>query len=233
MPASPTSFDSSLSSSANSSRDYCALRTTLKAPRTWQDPPLPIRISDLPSLPSVKNGKLKERAITHRSSYTQSTHVSDRISVHRDVQFKSYESLELVGDKHMASCAVQALTKRFPELPPVRMTDLLSMVLSNRTISYLTLAYELDRKLRVARLPRNGERLDQKVSADLFEAHIGALLLDDDVSDTRIKEWLSNVFSSRIFPTLEELVNGWTKEHERELIVSRGCRRKASSQGKH
>ena len=94
------------------------------------------------------------------------------------------------------------------------------MVLSNRTISYLTLAYELDRKLRVARLPRNGERLDQKVSADLFEAHIGALLLDDDVSDTRIKEWLSNVFSSRIFPTLEELVNGWTTEYERELIVS-------------
>ncbi|GAA5902290.1 ribonuclease III domain-containing protein [Sporobolomyces salmoneus] len=211
------------------SHNYSSFRSSLETPRSWEDPHLPISVEDLPSLPSVKDDELRERASTHRSFFTHPPDPKDRIKIDRDVQFRSYESLELVGDKHMASCAVQALTQRFPALPPFRMTELLGNILSNRTISYLSLGYKLHRHLRIAIIRHNAGRLDQKVCVDLFESHIGASLFDKQVSRARIEEWLFKVLSPRVFPTLEVLVKDWMEKHEEKVTISKS-KRKATSQ---
>lgn len=108
--------------SANSSFDYSALRERLKVPTTWEDPPLPLEVDDLPPLPIINNRKLKEKVVTHRSKFSQPKGTVDPHKLQQEIQEGSYEVPEFMGDKHMAGCASRALLKLFPQLSPLRAT---------------------------------------------------------------------------------------------------------------
>lgn len=109
------------------------------------------------------------------------------------------------------------------------------MLLSNPTLSYIAVGYKLHQKLEVTEnIPRENEFYNQKVCADLLEAHIGALLLEAEEADSEehLKAWLAALLSPCVFPTLTRLIDEWRAHFLETLVKPRGQKRKAASESK-
>jgi hypothetical protein len=97
------------------------LRSSLGVPKGWQDPQMPLCLTKVPPLPNIKSPKLATQARTHPTIFT-STMSQDLWSMYETIQDQSYESLEYVGDKHLATCVAVTIRRRYPGLPPSQIT---------------------------------------------------------------------------------------------------------------
>lgn len=106
--------------------------------------------------------------------------------------------------------------------------EVLAVLVANNTISYVAIGYGLHHKLRMCQDGATDRRVSQKVCADLFEAHIGALFVDEEDSERsdRLSNWLNRLFSPEVFPSLSQYVDGWmAKVAAGDVKPSRGKRR--------
>ncbi|GAA5851078.1 hypothetical protein JCM5353_008953 [Sporobolomyces roseus] len=207
--------------------DHTALRNSLSISPSWRDPLLPILIEKLPPLPQIKNDQLAVQAVSHRSHFA-TLDSRNRNETKREAEVQSYEVLELIGDGFMGAAAASALRKHFPQLPTYQCREVLAVLVANNTISYLAVGYGLHRKLRMFKDGATDRGISQKVCADLFEAHIGALFVDEEDSERseRLSNWLNRLFSPEVFPSLSQYVDGWmAKVAAGDVKPSRGKRR--------
>lgn len=126
-------------------------------------------------LPVFKNKKLFEQAFTHRSYLNEAK---------EDVA--SNERLEFLGDSILSLVVSDYLFKKYPEYNEGKLTNLRALLVNTKHLA------ENARKLKFGELLKlsKGEeeskgRENQSLLADCFEAFIGALYLDQGLTEAR------------------------------------------------
>ncbi len=108
------------------------------------------------------------RALTHHSA------------VPADPIHASYDRLEFLGDAIIGARVVEHLYQAYPDANEGKLTALKSEVVSRRVLARIGLALGVDHALRadVASLRTFNERSRDSLSADVLEALVGAIFLD-------------------------------------------------------
>lgn len=142
------------------------------------------------NLPTIKNKKLLEVALTHRSFLNES---KEKVS--------SNETLEFLGDSILSFVVSTYLFTKYPEFNEGKLTNLRSLLVNTRTLAEMAKQYELGSALRLSKgEEESGGRSNQSLLADTFEAFIGALFLDQGTA--AVEKFLK----STIIPKTDELI---------------------------
>jgi len=104
-------------SPSNSPSSFASLRASLKIRPSWKDPHLPIDISNLPPLPNIRCSTLARQALTLPNYFHQGPGARPDLTS-GEIMMRSYEPLELIGDKQLGVSVSLALRRQFPSLPP-------------------------------------------------------------------------------------------------------------------
>ena len=132
---------------------------------------------------------LLQRALTHHSTCPE-TSVSD-----------SYETLEFLGDAILGAHVVEYIYRNFPGASEGEMTALKSEVVSRRVLARIGQDLGLFPYIRVdiANLRTFNERSRDSLCADVLEAIIGAIQIDQ--GPEVVREFVARV----IFPVISQL----------------------------
>ncbi|BGP00576.1 RNase III domain-containing protein [Rhodotorula toruloides] len=146
----------------------------------------------LPPLPAIRDPALAEQA---RMSKDYAGWRDGRQSNYsRADEIASYRRLEWLGDSQLSALVSSELFMRYPDMGSAVLSKIRSFLTSNHTYSYLARAYSLDLALLQPPPPKKPGKFwrslseTQNVAADLFEAHIGALLVEG--RDNCVRDWL-------------------------------------------
>jgi ribonuclease III len=153
-----------------------------------------------------KNQELLKQAFVHRSYLNEDKNT--RIS---------NERLEFLGDAVLSFLTSHYLYAAYPQFPEGTLTNLRSGLVKTKTLS------DLSKKLNLGELlflshgeEESGGRSNQSLLADIFEALLGAMYLDQDISVC--KKYLE----AQLFPYAQEIVDNKTyidfKSHLQEIV---------------
>ena len=121
------------------------------------------------TIPSFKNPSLLQTALTHRSALNE--HVSESM--------ESNERLEFLGDAVLELCTTEFLYKTLPSDQEGTLTAYRSALVKTGTLAEIATELELGTQLFMSRGEEaTGGRTNISLLADVFEAVIGALYLD-------------------------------------------------------
>lgn len=127
------------------------------------------------NLPKIKNKKLLEEALTHRSYLNESR---ERVP--------SNERLEFLGDSILSFVVSDYLFKNYPDFNEGKLTNLRSLLVNTRTLALIAKECELGQRLRLSKgEEESGGRNNQSLLADTFEAFIGALFIDQGIGEAQ------------------------------------------------
>lgn len=114
------------------------------------------------------DGALLVRALTHHSAVPETT------------QRDSYDTLEFLGDALIGAQVVEYIFRQYPDANEGEMTALKSEVVSRRVLARIGRRLGLDAYVRVdiASLRTFNERSRDSLSADVLEALVAAMYLD-------------------------------------------------------
>jgi ribonuclease-3 len=126
-------------------------------------------------IPQIKNKKLLEEALTHRSYLNE---VKEKIS--------SNERLEFLGDSILSFVVSDYLFSKYPDFNEGKLTNLRSLLVNTKMLAQLASECDLGSKLRLSKgEEESGGRNNQSLLADTFEAFLGALFLDKGIEEAR------------------------------------------------
>lgn len=124
-------------------------------------------------LPEIKNKKLLEEALTHRSYLNES---KERVP--------SNERLEFLGDSVLSLIVSTHLFESYPDFNEGKLTNLRSLLVNTRMLADIAREFNLGEKLRLSRGEEDsGGRNNQSMLADTFEAVLGAIYLDGGIDE--------------------------------------------------
>lgn len=139
---------------------------------------------------TFKNESLLVEAFTHRSFLNEAK-----------VKLPSNERLEFLGDAVLEILVSEYLFHRFPEYPEGKLTLLRSSIVRTETLAKAARVLKLGEKLRLSRgEEEHGGRTNESILANTYEAVIGALYLDQGLSN--VKSFLEKT----LIPYFEEIV---------------------------
>lgn len=146
-----------------------------------------------PDLPLIKDPHLYSRVFIHKSTINNKSYLyqSELITSHN-------ERLEFLGDSVLNNVATIILYNRYPTAPEGELSKMRSMLVNNVTLAEFSINYGFDKKLKSNIndvILRQGK---QKIFADLFEAYVGALAMENDLEFGIIKDWLFKLFLNRL-----------------------------------
>ncbi|MBI2621573.1 MAG: ribonuclease III [Candidatus Levybacteria bacterium] len=125
------------------------------------------------NLPKIKNKKLLQEALTHRSFLNESREKT-----------LSNERLEFLGDSILSFIVSTHLFTNYPEFNEGKLTNLRSLLVNTKTLAQAANECDLGSRLRLSKGEEDsGGRKNQSLLADAFEAFIGALFLDQGISE--------------------------------------------------
>ncbi|MCA9372827.1 ribonuclease III [Candidatus Woesebacteria bacterium] len=121
-------------------------------------------------LPTFTDSQLLERALTHRSA------LNERGSAKKK---HSYERLEYLGDAVLELAVSDFLFAKFPTEPEGTLTSYRSALVKTETLAMISTRLELGKMLHMSKgEEQTGGRENKGILADVFEAIVGALYLD-------------------------------------------------------
>lgn len=119
---------------------------------------------------------LLETAFTHTSYANE----------HRLLNISHNERLEFLGDAVLQLLISEYLYDRFPEKPEGELSKLRSMMVREESLAGFSRDCQFDQYIRLGKgEEKNGGRSRETILGDLFEAFLGALLLDQGVEAVR------------------------------------------------
>lgn len=122
-----------------------------------------------------KDKKLEKNAFIHRSYLNETTE-----------PLTSNERLEFLGDAVLELLVSQFLYTNFPSSEEGKLTALRSSIVRTEALAKAALRLEFDKKLFLSRgEEKTGGRKNPSLLADVFEAYIGALFLDQGLEIAR------------------------------------------------
>ncbi|TXG76506.1 ribonuclease III [Candidatus Dojkabacteria bacterium] len=153
-------------------------------------------------LPAIKNKKLLEEALTHRSFLNESKE-----------KIPSNERLEFLGDSILSFIVSTYLFKEYPDFNEGKLTNLRSLLVNTKMLALLAKDCDLGSKLRLSKgEEESGGRNNPSLLADSFEAFIGALFLDQGI------EAVKKFIDSTVIPQAKEfLENNSLKDPKSKL----------------
>lgn len=125
------------------------------------------------NLPKINNPKLLEEALTHRSYLNESK-----------IKVPSNERLEFLGDSILSLAVSTYLFKTYPQYNEGKLTNLRSLLVNTKTLAEISKECDLGSKLRLSKgEEESGGRHNPSLLADIFEAYLGALFLDQGITE--------------------------------------------------
>lgn len=168
----------------------------------------------LPELPKIKDPHLYTRIFIHKSTINNKSYLpqSELVQGHN-------ERLEFLGDSVLNNVVTIILYNRYPAAAEGELSKMRSLLVNNVTLAEFSLNYGFDKKLQSninEAILRQGK---QKVFADIFEAYVGALAIENNLELGKIKDWLHKLFTNRLnqFDSQIEKVEEVNKDAKSEL----------------
>lgn len=120
-------------------------------------------------LPSFHNPELLQTALTHRSALNET----------RQGRLQSYERLEFLGDAVLELAVSEFLYAQFPKADEGALTSYRSALVKTDSLAKVAGQLKLGELVKISKGElRSGGRTNKNILADVFEALIGALYLD-------------------------------------------------------
>lgn len=149
-----------------------------------------------------KNPKLLEEALTHRSFLNET---KDTIP--------SNERLEFLGDAVLELLVSNYLFKTFPDFPEGKLTNLRSAIVNTKTLAKVAKNLKLGDYLRLSKGEEaGGGRKNASLLADVFEAVLGALFIDQNLE--RVDQFLKD----GLFPLVSDVIKNGTYHDYKSLL---------------
>lgn len=124
-------------------------------------------------IPQIKNTKLLEEALTHRSYLNEVK-----------IKVPSNERLEFLGDSILSFIVSCYLFTKYPDFNEGKLTNLRSLLVNTKMLAELAKECDLGSRLRLSKgEEESGGRNNQSLLADTFEAFLGALFLDKGIEE--------------------------------------------------
>ena len=164
-------------------------------------------------LPDFKNKSLLITALSHRSS------LNERSS--GTTATESNERLEFLGDAVLEMVVTKYLFNLFPQEPEGRLTAYRSALVKTETLAQVAAELGLQQQLFMSKGEEaTGGRTNQGLLADVFEAVVGALYLDQglEVAET----FLQQVLFPRLSAILEDHTYKDAKSSLQEVVQGQG-----------
>ncbi|GAA5903092.1 ribonuclease III domain-containing protein [Sporobolomyces salmoneus] len=178
---------------------------SIVTPLSWRDPHLNFDPTRLPPLLEIPSDELRKQAVRHNSFHVENGRLGKDPLPRYKHEMRSYEVLETTGDAHLNGLVSRALRQRYPDLASGEFVELRNRLIRNDTLAHIALAYGLPSRLEHS----TSHDLDksQSVGADMFEAHLGALVEDKQIELSKIDEWLFKVFSPKVWTNMEQVAD--------------------------
>jgi ribonuclease-3 len=196
-----------------------------KRPASQCDPTIPTYVAnkvklsaDLPPLPPISEPHYAEAVFTHRSFTYQSQAKGLDVG-------DNYERLEFLGDAYIEVIASRLLYSRFPQLDVPQQSQLRESLVKNETLGRFAEAYCFGDRLVHGGHMDKGKAWD-KISADVFEAYVAAIVLSDEQQGFKIAEqWLTELWAPQLLSFKERMIeNPKAREDLQKLIVGKGIK---------
>jgi len=141
-------------------------------------------------LPPITQPDLLTKALTHRSALNE-----------KRVEAESYERLEFLGDAVLELLTSEFLFNQYPTQNEGALTAYRSALVRTEMLAKVALEVGLDSLIIMGR----GEKfakgtLNQHILADVFEAYLGALFLDQGLDTVK------TVLQTHLFPKIENVI---------------------------
>lgn len=164
-------------------------------------------------LPTFKNPQLLITALSHRSSLNEKASGTTAL--------ESNERLEFLGDAVLELIVTQFLYDKFPAEPEGVLTAYRSALVKTTTLADVARAIGLGERLYLSKGEEStGGRNNDSLLADVMEAVIGALFLDQGIE--KVTEFLAE----HLFVKFDEILqNKLYKDHKsqlQELVQAKG-----------
>ena len=154
-----------------------------------------------PQLPSFRNLKLFELALTHRSYVNENTEV-----------LNDNERLEFLGDAVLGFVVAEMLYQMYPTINEAQLTHLRSRLVDEKQLGKLGAEFGLGKRMRLGKgTEKGGGRTNPSLLNDTFEAVLGAYFLDVGIEPVR--QYILEIFQ----PLTEDLVNSANDDRTWEL----------------
>ncbi|KAF2446326.1 hypothetical protein P171DRAFT_483675 [Karstenula rhodostoma CBS 690.94] len=194
------------------------------------------KAKSLPSLPPIEPS-LQVQVFTHASVH-ESKAKAKGVTSTDDL---TYERLEFIGDAYLEVMATRLIAHRLPHLDVPSQAHFREQLVRNDTLAKFSNAYGLADRLKHASHMKPGlaSKLWSKITADVFEAYVAAVVLSDPVEGFLTAEkWMNQLWAEQMLeyrePILVENVNAQeelgrlihmnhiklTYEHEKEMEMT-------------
>lgn len=164
-------------------------------------------------LPQFKNPALLETALSHRSSLNEPQSGS--------TSQESYERFEYLGDAVLELITTEFLFHGYPKEPEGVLTAYRSALVKTTTLAEVAQELKLGEKMYMSKGEEaTGGRSNEGLLADVFEAVIGALYLDQGYE--AVKSFLEKI----LFPKFEQIKSDKSyrdnKSYYQEMVQAKG-----------
>lgn len=137
-----------------------------------------------------KNKGLLREALIHRSYLNE----------HPEKNFRSNERLEFLGDAVLEFLITRTLFENFPEAQEGELTALRSQIVQTKTLAKLAKKLKIGEFMLLSRgEEEGGGRENESLLANAFEALLGAIFLDQGV--TQVFKFVKKQFDAQILST--------------------------------
>ncbi|EPQ58949.1 ribonuclease III [Gloeophyllum trabeum ATCC 11539] len=143
----------------------------------------------LPPLALLRSKDIEKQVFTHRSLHGRPGHLFEDPP---DDPAPDNEKLEHQGDSVLLLVVTDLLREEYPYLRVGPSTKIRSLVVNNSTLAAISRQYRLSERLRQHVSQSVALRASTNVQADLFEAYVGGLYIDQGLD--AVKAWLYPLF---------------------------------------
>ena len=171
----------------------------------------PSESTEIPPLPPVHDEHLRTAVFTHGGFSSNET---------------SYEQLEFVGDAYLECIATRLIYARFPKVAVGRLAQMREALINNHSLAELSRHYGFPERVRVPAAIDVYGKPGTKVQADVFEAYVAAIILQDpDAGFATAEAWLAALWAPKLGEyEREPEINHMAKQDLMRLIMGKGIR---------
>lgn len=148
-----------------------------------------------PDLPAINTPNLLKQVFTHRSyANLLAPHMESTVRTHLH-----NERLEFLGDSFLNHTVTKILYARMGNAREGQLSVLRAQLIENANIAEMSRWYNFPEKMLLdPNAQQDGVRQNEKVVADLFEAYLGALLIDDELGTAKADTWLRQLMEPQV-----------------------------------
>lgn len=162
------------------------------------------RAKPLPSLPTIEPS-LEVQVFTHASVY-ESKAKAKGITSTDDL---TYERLEFIGDAYLEVMATRLIAHRLPHLDVPSQAHFREQLVRNDTLAKFSNDYGLIDRMKHAShfKPGQASKVWNKITADVFEAYVAAVVLSDPVAGFLTAEkWMNQLWAEQMLAYREPIL---------------------------